>query len=242
MSTRCVLIFIICLTMQTVGHAEEISWKREVSVGYDRSSGNTESDQLSANALLNRNREHIDEITLKGNTYYSSFDKQMNAQKWYGMGRYAFSFGGNKKWYNFYRFEADHDRFANVDYRFVPAAGLGYWFSDLPELKLIAEAAIGWEYTEFKIGEGDSKEVILAPRGFLEKKIFDRLIVSEDFYAYPTVEDFSDYRLHSETAFTSPLTDKLSLRLSLINDYNSNPSVNVKKNDLQFISSLMYSF
>jgi len=238
-------MLLLCLAVSGVGYAqegEEVTWTREISAGYDKATGNTRDSQLSLDALLSRKRQSKDEITLKGSVYYSSADRKMDDQKWYGLGRYAFSFGSDKKWYNFYRFEADHDILADIDYRLVPAAGLGYWLYDLPELKLMVEAAIGLEYTEFRSAKEETKEMVLAPRAFFEKKIFDRLIFSEDFYAYPQVEDFSKYRLRSETSFTSPLTESLSLKFSLIDDYNSDPPEDIKKNDMQFISSLMYSF
>ena len=105
------------------GRVEEVIWEKKISVGYNKSSGNTQTSQLAMNLFMNRNRKHVDEITLKGDVYYSSSNKKMDAQKWFVSGRYAFSFGKNKKWYNFYKLETDHDRFADVDYRVVPGAG-----------------------------------------------------------------------------------------------------------------------
>ena len=69
----------------------------------------------------------------------------MDTQNWYGMLRYAFSFW-ERRWYNFYRLEADHDRFANIDYRIVPSCGIGYWFSDKEDYKAMAELAAQYGY------------------------------------------------------------------------------------------------
>lgn len=221
---------------------KQIIWKREVSLGYNKSSGNTQNTQLSSSIFVNRNRKWIDEITLKGDVYYSSSNKSMDAQKWYTMGRYAFSFGKRKNWYNFYKLESDHDRFANVDYRLVPATGMGYWLYDLPGLKAMAELALGLEHTDYRGNKKDTDEAVLVPRLFFEKEIFNKLRFSQDLYAYPAMDDFGDYRIHSETAFTNPVTKNLSLDIKVIDDYDSTPAEDAKKNDTRFISSLSYSF
>ncbi|MFC1620816.1 YdiY family protein [Candidatus Omnitrophota bacterium] len=222
-------------------YADEVIWNKKLTVGYDRSAGNTDSSQMNASVFINRNHKYVNEMMLKGDAYYSSSDKKMDAQKWYGMGRYAFSFGG-KKWYNFYKFEADHDRFTNVDYRLVPSAGLGYWFSDLDEFKALTEVSIGSEHTNYRDTTPDSDEAIFISRVFIEKTIFENSKISQDAYWYPALEDFGDYRVHAETVFTTSLSENLSLNFSFIDDYDSEPAGDTKKNDTRFISSMSYSF
>ncbi len=219
-----------------------IQWKREISVGYNATRGNARTEQFSLSAFLNRNNKHIDEWTFKGDILYSSSNKKMDAQKWYGMGRYAFSLGPRKAWYHFYRLEADHDRFANVDYRFIPATGLGYWFFGLPKTKLITEIAVGLEHTDYRDETKNTSKMVLIPRLFYEQTIFKNATFSEDLYFYPTLINSGSYRIRSETAFTVSLNKILSLRLGFIDEYNSSPPNDTDKNDLYFISSLMYSF
>ena len=222
--------------------APAIVWKREVSAGYNYTRGNVRDDQLSASLFINRNRMHIDEITLKGNAYYSALDEETNAQKFYGLGRYAFSFGKAKAWYNFYSLEADHDRFSGISYRLIPAAGVGYWFYDLPGFKLMAEAGIGIEHTDYKGETEDTNEMVIIPRAFFEKDLFGLAKISQDVHVYPVVTDPGEYRLRSESALIIPGFKKISVRLSFINEYNSNPPEETKKLDRRFMSSLVYSF
>jgi len=147
-----------------------------------------------------------------------------------------------KGWYNFYRVEADHDRFADIDYRFVPAAGVGYWFYDLPKLKLLLEAGAGYEHTSYRSNIKDKGNWVLVPRAFFEKELFTNTKIRQDVSYYPAFEDFSDYRIHSETILDIAMNQKLSLRISLIDDYNADPPADTKDNDLRVISSLAYSF
>ncbi|MFC1624386.1 YdiY family protein [Candidatus Omnitrophota bacterium] len=215
-------------------------WQRESSLGYNKSSGNTDDSQLLASFRANRKTDH-DEFTTKGDFLYSSSNREMDAQKWFGMARYAFSFG-ERKWYNFYKLESDHDRFANVDYRIIPSVGMGYWFSDEDDWKAMAELGSGLEYTNFRDETDDTDEMVLIPRVFFEKRMFNKSRIKEDIYLYPSLGDTGEFRLHSETVFENPIDDRLSLRFSLVDDYNSDPAKNSKKNDVRFISSLAYSF
>ena len=220
----------------------EIIWKREVSAGYNAASGNTRDSQAFGGFLVSRNRVRIDEITLKGDGFYSSSERKMNTQRWYGLGRYGLSLGRAKKWYGFGRLEADHDRFADIDYRLVPAAGAGYWFYDLPEIKIMVEAGAGREYTYYRSNAREKREWVLIPRAFLEKKLFNNSKITQNLFWYPIFEDFGIYRLRSETTLEVALNKGLSLRLSLTDDYNSDPPKDTKNNDLRFTSSLAYSF
>ncbi|KPK97119.1 MAG: hypothetical protein AMJ95_10755 [Omnitrophica WOR_2 bacterium SM23_72] len=219
---------------------EAYPWSREFSIGYDKSSGNTENSHLSVNLIGNKKTD-TDEFTVKADVFYSSANKKMDAQKWYGMVRYAYSFWG-KKWYNFYKFESDHDRFANIDYRIIPSLGLGYWFDDTPTWKAMAEVGVGLEHTRFRDNTKDSNEPILIPRAFFEKTLFGSSRISQDIVFYPSLKETGEYRMHSETALINPINEKLSLRLSFIDDYNSDAAGDTKKNDTRFISSLAYSF
>ncbi|MFH1593258.1 MAG: DUF481 domain-containing protein [Candidatus Omnitrophota bacterium] len=219
-----------------------ISWPREISAGYNTARGNTRNEQFSLSGFVSRNRKHIDEWTLKGNIFYAETNKKMDTQKWYAVGRYAFSFGPKSAWYNFYRLEADHDRFAEVYYRLIPASGLGYWFFDLPETKLLAEAALGLEYTDYYGDKKNASNLVAVPRLFYEQELFKRAKFTQDIYVYPALTDSGSYRVHSVSAFTLSINDSLGLRLSLIDDYNSAPPEDTKKNDMTLMSSLVYSF
>ncbi len=215
-------------------------WSGDVSLGYDKSGGNTRDSNLALRLLLNRKTKE-DEFTVKGELFYSSANDKMDAQKWYNMFRYAYSFH-ERKWYNFFKIENDHDRFANVSYRFVPSLGTGYWFCDSEELKLMFELGAGLEHTEFRSNAKDTNEMVLLPRMLFEKAIFAKSRFSQELSMYPSLTENGKYRLHSETALINPLNDSFALRLSFVDDYDSDPTGDAKKNDYRFICALSYYF
>ena len=226
--------------MEAIEDEKPKLWDKNISVGYNKTSGNTQNSQSSLNIYLNRKTQD-DEFTIKGDSYHSSSNGRMDAQKWYGMIRYAYSFW-ERKWYNFYRLEGDHDRFANINYRAIPAAGVGYWFYDTPALKAMIEGALGLEHTDFRDDTKDNDEAIFVGRGFLEKKVFGDSRILQDAYFYPSLSEAGEYRVRSETSFINPINDMLSLKISLALDYDSSPPKDTKKTDTRFITSLQYSF
>ncbi|MFH1867695.1 MAG: DUF481 domain-containing protein [Candidatus Omnitrophota bacterium] len=220
---------------------EQGKWKREASAGYNLATGNTEESQLSGKFIANKKTDHY-EFSLKGDAYYSSSDEKMNAQKYSGMTRFAYSFGSDLKWYNFYSLDAGHDRFADIDYRLVSAGGIGYWFSAEPDFKALVELGAGVEHTNFRGNVEDKTEMVLIPRGYVEKRLWGESRISEDIKVYPAIADGGEFRIYSETAFTNPITDVLSLRVSVLDEYNSDPPLDTKKNDIRLISSIVYTF
>jgi len=215
-------------------------WQVELEAGMDRKRGNTSSTEATGKFKLNRRKDR-DEWTLIGKGYYSERDGKMNSRKYGGSGRYAFSFGPDLKWYRFTKLEADHDRFANVKFRTTPSIGLGYWFSDTDDFKLMTELGAGVTYTDEITGLSSRTELEMIPRLYFKKAIFENSTLSENFTIYPSVTESGDYRFISETQFNHPLNQHLSLRLSLLNEYNSNPGPDTESNDLRFTTSVAWS-
>jgi len=83
---------------------EEAKWTREISFGYTQAGGNTEKSQGNLDLIVKRKTDS-DEFSAKGTAYYSSSNQQMDAKKFSGKLRYAYSFGEEKRWYHFYKGE-----------------------------------------------------------------------------------------------------------------------------------------
>ena len=221
---------------------EKVVWKKDVALGYSTARGNTENEELALKALLTRKRKYVDEITFKGTVDYASANKKMDAQKWYGLGRYAFNIGSSKKWYIFCKFEGDHDKFADIDYRLVPAGGVGYWLYDTDIWKFLLECGLGYEYTVYNNETATRKQIILEPRIFLDRKIFRNFTVSEELVFYSPVNDLGKYRLRSETKLINQISDHWAIEFCVIDEYNVEPAEGAKENDLSVVAFLKYSY
>lgn len=220
---------------------KKFAWKNKVSLGYAQSGGNTEKSNFSGKVSVEKTTDDK-EYSGKYSAYVASSDGNQDARKFKSTIRYANKFGDNKQWYNFYKVEGDQDRFSNIEYRFIPSAGYGYWFYNRDDFKLRAEAAVGWQYTNYVDNTDSESEMVIVPQGYFEKQISDTLTFSEELTLYPSMSDIAHIRMTSETNLTGKLTDKTSWKVSFIDDYDSEPKGTTEKNDYQLITSLEYSF
>jgi len=213
--------------------------ERKVGVNYDLSKGNTDTQSIGGDFLFNRNRLWIDEWTLKGSALKQFSDKKSITQRWDASLRYAHTFW--EKYYNFYRLSTEHDYYEGIKLRLTPTAGVGYWFSDTDILKLMAETGLGYE-EEFYRPEGRAGKPILHTRVFASKKIGDKTEAGMDFYFFPSLRDFADYRSELEAFLKFKISEHFGFKVQLKDQYKSRPRNEAKKNDLQMLSGLEYSF
>lgn len=219
-----------------------VEWTRKIEGSYLLKSGNTVAKGLGGKFFINRKRERVDEWTLHGRGSYASENKKMNTQAYYGLLRYAWSFGEAKKWYHFNKVEAEHDYFANIRARYTPATGLGYWFFDQEPFKALLEGGLGVQWTDFRHEKSDTTEMIVSSRAYFEWLILEKFIMSQEFLYYPYLTELGEYLFRSETSLNIPLYARLSLRAGLVDEYQSNPGGDTLKNDIRLESSLAYSF
>lgn len=214
-------------------------WQAKINTGFNRRRGNVNDTNLTGGLKISKNSGH-DEWTIDANARYEEDDRRMNAQEYIGSMRYAFSFGPDLKWYSFAKVQGEHDKFEDIDYRYTPSAGLGYWFADAPEFKFLIEIGGGVTYTEYTSDANADPTAEIIPRIFIEKKITEDLLLHDDFIVYPALSDTGEYRFKSIAAADYAITQNLTARLSLINEYTSNPPSPTKKNDTRIISEIVY--
>lgn len=233
-------VFGICSITSFVHAADKDNlWKQEISLGYTQKTGNIQSAELLSNYEGSRKTDYSD-LNIKAGVLYSSVNKKMDGQKYNGSVRYAPELD-ETNCFGFGKVEAEHDRFAGIDYRYVPSLGAGYWIAREENWMFSGEIGVGHEYVKYTNGSDDDN-VVLIPRFFCQKSIFDKAKLSEELIIYPNLEDVKKYRVRSEARFTNPLSDAFSLRVSFIDEFNTDPLGDAKKNDTQLILSLVYGF
>ena len=75
-----------------------------------------------------------------------------------------------------------------------------------------------------------------------EQKLFKSSTLSERLTLLPQSDDLGEYRAVSDLAVDTPLSDRLSLRLSLLTQYDSDAGADTDQFTNTFISALRYSF
>ncbi len=216
-----------------------LAWEKKIGAGYDLSRGNTVFEGLHGDFLINRNRLWVDEWTLKGSGLLEKANRDLLAQKADVSLRYAYSW---KNWlYHFLRTDIDHDYFQNIQARVLPTIGAGYWLLDTDQTQFIFETGAGYEFNFYRNGERDNKPV-LQLRNLISHWLTSRLETGTETYYIPTFADFGDWRLTNETFLKFALSQKVSLKLELENEFRSKPHQGAKKHDLRLKSGIEYEF
>ena len=135
-----------------------------------------------------------------------------------------------------------YDEVNKLDYRFATSVGLGYRFMNTEDTRLLGEAGVGPLIHSYA-GEDPETEVIALFYGLWKTKVFDRSVFSQELSVVPFLTDIRKIVVTSLTSLTTPLSESLSLRLSLLDEYESEPTADgVDENDLTFRTTLMYVF
>lgn len=231
--------FFLILLATTVAHAQ---WTGDIFVGYTQSTGNT--DKGSGQVSLNSNYKMDEgEFIAKANAFYGQTDNKMDTQKWDGLAKYLLSFPDDSNWFSSYQVSVDHDRFSDIDYRIVPAVGIGYHFSREEDWTWNADLALGYEITRYRTNSANDDETLaLIGHTFAKKRVLENAFLSEDLTLIPGLESGSGFRVKSETAFTNPLNERMDLEIKYVVDYDSEAAPGKTSTDKQILAGIKYKF
>ena len=219
------------------------AWSGSVEAGIQMREGNTEStDMYGRVKALRASEKH--ELTLGASYDYAELEGDTNTNR-------AFAECGYRlyQWERAYLFgvlNAEHDEIEDLKLRLNVSGGPGYRFIDTERTKLLGEVGVGataeW-YDSRETGSEQTTEAILWLHGEWTTKVFDRATFSQVLTVFPSVTDIGSVRVVSDTSLTTPLSQKLDLRISVHDEYDNAPEVSgVDKNDLTFRTTLVYSF
>ena len=217
------------------------TWSGSFALGVQLQRGNTDTadvhTEIKAKRVVPR-----EELSLRFYLDYGETEGETDQNKAFGQAKLKV-FQTDRR-YLFGSTDMEYDEMKNLDLRAQVFGGLGYKFIDRERTKLVGEAG-GGVTGEFFDDAGD--EETLEASAFLNAEwtqhLFEGVIFQQTLTLFPSLGDFGDFRLRSETGLLSPLGNGWKLKLSLIDDYDSDPeSEEAEKNDLRFISAVQYNF
>lgn len=213
-------------------------WNGSFFVGGSIQSGNVELTSVSGGFEAKRNWEN-DRLSLRALHNYSEQDGDITSRNTFGAFKFDHFF--STSFYSLVSTELLKDEFRNLNLRAIMGAGLGYqiWKNDVKNLDF--EAGLAYFSEDVRVGEDERFLSARLSSNFMYI-FFENVRFENYFLAYPKVERVSEYRLRNQASVSTKLMGNWSLKLTHIFDYNSNPTVNVKKADQIFIFSLQYNF
>jgi putative salt-induced outer membrane protein YdiY len=211
---------------------KENPWKGSAAAGLNGKTGN--SQNLDINASINLAREtDLTKTTVLATYFYAANDTSTVTDRVFAQARQERKLK-NPKYSLFFQFGYEWDRFKNFDYRVALHSGLAYqvYKEDDGSLNL-------------RFGAGASKEVGTPADDWLpelqfggdwDRQVTDTLRLYANIYYFPNIEDFTDFRLNTNTGleFVVDETRNINFRIFALNRYDSTPPAGNQQNDIDY--------
>lgn len=218
--------------------AQPSRWQGNVAVGASLQTGNT--DRISATIGVDFMRKALrDRYNLRFIYNYAEDDDEVIARNIFGALKYDYFF--TTAFYGFLAMELLSDEFKDLNLRTIVGPGVGYQLWDDEIKSLLFEA--GLSFFSEDLDEGSDDQWITGRMASqIRWKIFDKIVFTDYLLVYPSLEDIGAFKLRNEAGISSAIGTGWSLKLSNILEHDSDPPVNVEKNDMYWVLGLQYSF
>ncbi|MFM7100843.1 MAG: YdiY family protein [Verrucomicrobiota bacterium] len=220
------------------------AWKVSAGVNFAVAKGNTDTLLAGANILGLKKWDKNEFTAGADGTYGDNTDiatgvKTTTAQNYGGFLQYNRLF--SERLYGYARGDARVDEVANINYRFQLSPGVGYYLIKNDRTTLSGEAGPGVVFEQL---EGvDSAQYFTVRLG--EKfthKFNERVRLMQDFEILPQVDRWENYVVNASATVEADLTKKLATRLTVQDNYRSEPAPGRKNNDVRVLAGLAYKF
>ncbi|MFO1488528.1 MAG: DUF481 domain-containing protein [Verrucomicrobiota bacterium] len=133
-----------------------------------------------------------------------------------------------------------YDEVRKIDLQYEIGPGLGYHMISRPSLLLNAEAGLDYQ-EQFRSDKTTTKNLFFRLSQDATWKINRDLTFKERLEYLPRA-DSSDFRARAESTLTYALWKNISLNLSLLDLFDTNPAQNVANNDLRIHTAIGVTF
>lgn len=229
-------------------------WLGSLNLGFNMTSGNSETLTTNLGFLIERKDKRNEfKFGLEGNYGEAEVEKddgrfvtETTVQNGKLFSEYRRIF--HEKMYAYLAMEANHDRIADLDYRFLAGPGVGYFFVKTPDISWGADLGATYIRTEYDYDEDDAMDekdpdtIALKITERLEWTLSKTSKIWKGIEYLPSFEDFSIYLLNAELGVEAGLTDHFTIRLVAQDKYNSDPKEDNEHNDLILSAGIGYKF
>jgi len=221
----------------TVETNQPPKWDASASLGFSLASGNSDTLLLTADAIGKRKFDDASlELGIVGSYGENGGDRTVQTLR--GWGQYDDLFSKRTYWYG--RIEGLHDGISDIEYRFTLSPGLGYYLVKKEKTSLKGEAGPAFIYE--RKGNVNNGYFALRFAERFEHEFNDRVKVYQGVEYLPQIDEWNDYLINFVLGIETAMSDKLSLAVTLLDNYVSQPAAGRVHNDIRLITSVKYKF
>ena len=218
-------------------------WKGSISAGglITRGNSDTESANVAAEAVR---RTETDRFSLAGQYIYGrqkdeDGTRHTTANAWRAVGKYDYFI--TEKVYPYGSVTAERDQVADLDLRFIPAAGVGYQWVESDPLNLFTEVGIAWVYEDFS--NAPSEQHVAARLAYhVDYSPHSAVTLFHDLEFLPSLEDINDFNSYTDAGLRVSLLASLFSELKFEWRHDASPAPGAEQNDFRYILSLGWTF
>lgn len=212
-------------------------WDIRGALGFTLTDGNSDTIQLTVGA--DAKREWILwKLGMKLGILYGESDGDQTASEWIFLERLERKL--SEKATIFQDLLLEHDEEEDLRYRIQLTLGYNRRLVKKETFELWGNVGGGVLYEEFF--DASETEAIAQLGIDFTWQITKQLKYTQVITFYPSLSEGGEYRLYWESVFTTPISDRFDLRLTILDRYDSNPQTGVEKNDLTIAISLAVKF
>lgn len=136
---------------------------------------------------------------------------------------------------------AGYDEIRRIDLRYEVGPGLGYHLIKASNFALNTEVGLNYQEQNFA-DDGTTELFFYRLAQMVNWQLNAKITFDEKFEFFPRVEDSDQYRFRFESNLRYWLFANLSLNVTVIDQYDTQPAPTVTRNDLQVRSSVGVKF
>lgn len=214
-------------------------WRGVVSLAVAAQRGNTDTDELDY-SLESIWRSKQDRYTLRYNGERDKTNDETTVEKWFAQGKYDYFFNGPN--YGGIQGSAEHDKFTDLDLRWLIGPYLGRQFYEDPAFTLSAE--LGASYVDEDFIEAEDQDYVAANWAVNASSDYlggdSRLYL--DHRGIVSMDDASDYILNTILGLAFPLLWDFEAAAEIQLDYDNGAVEGVEELDQTYRFRVGYTW
>ncbi|MBF0105105.1 MAG: DUF481 domain-containing protein [Deltaproteobacteria bacterium] len=215
---------------------ERKSWGLDFDLGGQYYKGNVDMTYLAVTSGAFKKFDRHS-FYVHGNSIFQKWSGQTIFNQMQGIFRYDFSLTDKFKLFAFSTH--GHNKFTRLHYR--TSNGIGPWYDFFYKNIKNGVSIAPTQNSEWYISNGKDHYLSLSFRNLFELALSKHVKIGSDIFVMPRLTRWEDLQFYG-SAYIQTLIykDLLSLKLSFVDEYDTNPQPGIEKNDMHIATSLMF--
>ena len=214
------------------------AWESSVGFGFTLTHGNSDT-LLATGSIQTRKKTLTDEISLGADGAYGENNSVQNVNTAHGFSQYNHLF--SERFFGYLRADAVHDEIANLQYRITLSPGVGYYFLRQTNNSFAGEFGPAMVFQQLG-NQGENYVTLRAAERFEHRFTENSARVWEAVEILPQIDRFDNYIVNAQAGIEAAISKKVSLQISLQDNFVNEPAPGRQQNDLRIVSGLKYRF